>query len=102
MALIHFNTGMLNDLEPYGVISMRYSLDLDLVAIEKSQVKYYALLNILRAEQTIQSLTSKLKAIKKIGCIIEVFESLEPRNWPYSFSRIKKIMECVSKDLNNA
>jgi len=96
------HTEMLNALEPYGIISMRYSLDLDLVAIERAQQKYYTLLNILGTDQTTASLTSKRKAIKKIARIIEVFEHLEPRNWPYSFSRIKKVMETVSKKLKNA
>lgn len=100
--LQHVNTNhteMLNILEPYGVVSMRYSLDLDLVAIERAQDKYYHLLNILNADRTPMALTTKRKAIKKIARIIEVFEDLEPRNWPYSFSRIKKIMGVISRNL---
>lgn len=102
--LQHVNTNhteMLNVLEPFGVVSMRYSLDLDLVAIERAQEKYYHLLNILNAERSPMALTTKRKAIKKIARIIEVFEDLEPRNWPYSFSRIKKIMGNISKNLKS-
>lgn len=100
--LQHVNTNhteMLNILEPYGVVSMRYSLDLDLVAIERAQEKYYHLLNILNADRAPIALTTKRKAIKKIARIIEVFEDLEPKNWPYSFSRIRKIMGVISKNL---
>jgi len=76
------------------------TLFLDLVAIDKAQEKYYRLLNILESEQALSSLTSKRKAIKKINRIIEVFEYLDTRNWPYSFSRIKKVMTKISRDLN--
>jgi putative ATP-dependent endonuclease of OLD family len=96
------HTRMLDLLEPHGVVSMRFSLDLDLVAIKKAQEKYYGLLNIVDAEQTPSSLTTKRKAIKKITRIIEVFEYLETRNWPHSFSRIRKVMEGISRDLKNA
>lgn len=96
------HTEMLNLLEPHGVISMRYSLDLDLVAIEKAQDKYYHLLTINDADRTPSALTSKRNAIKKITRVIEVFEHLDARNWPYSFSRIRKVMTNISRDLKNA
>ena len=96
------HTLMLNLLEPHGVISMRYSLDLDLVAIEKAQEKYYHLLTINDADRIPSALTSKRKAIKKITRVIEVFECLEAKNWPYSFSRIRKVMTNISRDLKNA
>jgi len=94
------HTEMLNELEPFGVISMRFSLDLDLVAIEKAQEKYYILLNILESEKTPLSLTSKRKAIKKISRIIEVFEYLDTRNLTYSFTRIRKVMTKISRELS--
>jgi hypothetical protein len=93
------HTKMLNLLEPHGIISMRYSLDLDLVAIEKAQEKYYHLLTINDADRVPSALTEKRKAIKKITRIIEVFEYLETKNWPYSFSRIRKVMTEISRDL---
>jgi predicted ATP-dependent endonuclease of OLD family len=96
------HTEMLNILEPHGVISMRYSLDLDLVAIEKAQEKYYHLLEINDADRVPSELTKKRKAIKKITRIIEVFEYLETKNWPYSFSRIRKVLTKISKGLKNA
>ena len=95
------HTEMLNLLEPHGVISMRFSLDLDLVAIEKAQEKYYHLLSIVDADRKPSSLTSKRKAIKKITRVIEVFEHLETKNWPYSFSRIRRVMESIYRDLKN-
>lgn len=95
------HTEMLNLLEPYGVISMRFSLDLDLVAIERAQDKYYHLLDINNVDRVPSALTSKRKAIKKIQRVIEVFDHLETKNWPYSFSRIRKVMTNISRDLKN-
>lgn len=96
------HTEMLNLLEPHGVISMRYSLDLDLVAIERAQEKYYHLLNINEVDRVPSELTSKRRAIKKIKRVIEVFEYLDTKNWPYSFSRIRKVMKNISRELKSA
>lgn len=96
------HTEMLNCLEKHDVISMRYSLDLDLVATTKGQEKFYHLLDVPESERNTATLTSKKKAIKKISRIIEVFEFLETQNWPYSYSRIKKVLGKVTKELKKA
>jgi hypothetical protein len=59
------HTEMLNILEPHGVISMRYSLDLDLVAIEKAREKYYHLLEISDADRVPSELTKKEERSKR-------------------------------------
>ncbi len=96
------HTEVLNILEPYEIVCMRYSLDIDLIAIERARHKYYQLLTIPAADRNIGSLTSRRSGIKKIGRILEAFDSLSSQNWPYSYSRIKKILKLVTKDLKNA
>lgn len=93
---------MLNILEDHNVISMRYSLDLDLVGTQKGQEKYYHLLNIPAPDRNTATLTSKRKAIKKIARVIEVFECLDTNNWPHSYSRIRKILGKITKELGKA
>jgi len=93
------HTAVLNILEKHNVISMRYSLDLDLVAVNKAQQTYYDLLKLPAVKRNVQELTGMRKGIKKIDRIITVFESLDTNNWPYSFSRIRKMMTKITREL---
>ncbi|MFZ1292077.1 MAG: AAA family ATPase, partial [Melioribacteraceae bacterium] len=100
LSMINTNhTGMLNILEKYNIVSMRFSTELDLIAISSGQEKYYELLNFPEHERTPINLTLKKEAIKRIDRIISVFNSLENRNWPYSYSRIKKLMGIITKSI---
>ena len=96
------HTGILNLLENYEIISMRWSLDLDLVAINNAKEEYFRILRTPAGDQTSAYLTSQRKAIKKIDRILRVFDSIEPASWPYSYSRIKKIMNRISRELGHA
>jgi putative ATP-dependent endonuclease of OLD family len=89
----------LNVLEKHNVISMRYSLDLDLVAVRSAQEKYYELLMLPAEKRNVLELTGMRKGIKRIDRIISAFESLETSSWPYSYSRIKKIMTRITREL---
>jgi putative ATP-dependent endonuclease of OLD family len=93
------HTTVLNVLEKHNVISMRYSLDLDLVAVRSAQEKYYELLMLPAEKRNVLELTGMRKGIKRIDRIISAFESLETSSWPYSYSRIKKIMTRITREL---
>nr|WP_010130189.1 AAA family ATPase [Microbulbifer agarilyticus] len=95
------HTEKLNLLESHNIVSMRWSLDLDLVAINGAREEYFRILRTPLADQTSQYLTAQRKAIKKIDRILRVFGSLEPANWPYSYSRIKKVMNKIARDLDH-
>lgn len=96
------HTGILNLLETHNIVSMRWSLDLDLVAIKGAREEYFRILRTPPADQTSQYLTAQRKAIKKIDRILRVFGSLEPASWPFSYSRIKKVMNKIARDLGHA
>ncbi len=96
------HTGKLNILERYNVVSMRWSLDLDLVAIDGARNEYFEILRTPVPQQTSIELTTKRKAIKKIDRILRVFESIEPASWPFSYSRIRKLMNKITRELENA
>jgi len=69
------HTRIMDILEPYNIVSMRYLLDLDLVAIDSARTKYFELLSIPEEEQNIERLTKQAKnAIKKIRTLIDVFK----------------------------
>ncbi|MBZ0183629.1 MAG: AAA family ATPase [Melioribacteraceae bacterium] len=95
------HTALLDLLEEYNIVSMRYSLDLDLAATTLGQQKYYELLNIPLSERSTQELTQKRKALKKIDRILTIIDSIDNRNLPYSYSRIKKIMNKIKRELNS-
>lgn len=99
LSLVNSNhTAMLNLLEDYGVISMRYNLELDLVAIESAREVYYELLNLPQAERTSTHL-STLKAIKKLPNILRVLDEIDVASWPRSYSRIRRMMLEISTNL---
>ncbi|TMP31199.1 ATP-dependent nuclease [Pseudoalteromonas rubra] len=93
------HTAVLNTLEKHNVISMRYSLDLDLVAVRTAQEKYYDLLRLPQDKRNVQELTGMRKGIKRIDRIVSAFESLETSSWPYSYSRIRKMMTKITREL---
>jgi putative ATP-dependent endonuclease of OLD family len=95
------HTKILDTLEPYNIISMRFSLDLDLVAVSKGEQKYYEVMKLPVLSRTVKDLSGMKKGIKKIERVITVFESLSTNNWPYSYSRIKKVMNKITKSLAN-
>ena len=64
--------------------------------------RYYEILRIPVVAQSSNTLTQQRKGIKKIGRILQVFDSIEPASWPYSYSRIRKIMNRVSRELEQA
>lgn len=93
------HTSALNILEKYSIISMAYCTELDLVKIKSAQESYYNKLNIKDNERTLQKLLASKNSLKKIENILEVIKSIKPRSWPYTYSRIKKAMDKICRDL---
>lgn len=95
------HTAMLDILEKYDVISMRYSLDIDLVASASGRECLYNILNLSPNERnTSFLLTERKKAIKKVDTILKVMDRIDPPSWPRSYSRIRRIMNSVTAGLN--
>lgn len=77
-------------LKPYKILSMNYSLEVDLTCSDKAREKYYTSLNISPENQTQQYLlVNNHKAIKNIGKLISIISDISPRNYPESYSKIK-------------
>lgn len=99
LGLVNSNhTAMLNLLEEYGVISMRYNLELDLVAVDSARQAYFDLIGLPEAQRTSSHLAS-LKAIKKLPNILQVLDEIGVANWPRSYSRIRRMMQEISTNL---
>ena len=93
-ALMSNHTKALNLLEPYGVVSMRWALEVDLVASEKGREAMFAFLNIPVASRTEKVLlVDNYKRIKKPDVLINVIDKLPLRSLPFSFLRVRKIVQ---------
>jgi len=94
------HTGMLDLLESYGIVSMRFNLETDLVASNSARDAYYEHLNLHGQEQNSKFLlTNRKKAIKRVDTILKVMDQMEPSGWPRSFSRLKRVMNTITADL---
>jgi predicted ATP-dependent endonuclease of OLD family len=88
------HTKALDILEKHNIISMRYTLDLDLANSSQGSSKYFSLLKISVADQTKKHLVvNNYKAIKRIDNMVQVFDSMTTSGWPHSFSRIKNYLK---------
>ncbi|MDA2733680.1 AAA family ATPase [Bacillus sp. HNR-4] len=92
-------------LEKYSIISMKYCLEMDLVASNTATKAYYEIITVPAVEQAAKSqkylLTQRHKEIKKIENIIRVLKELEHKNLPNSFKRIKKVLTVKIKEANS-
>jgi hypothetical protein len=94
------HTGMLDLLDNYDVVSMRFNLEIDLVAAEAARNYLYNYFNLVPTERTtVFLLTQRRKAIKKVDTILRIMDHIEPASWPRSFSRIKRAMNSAAADL---
>lgn len=102
--ITHANTNhtkMLDLLENYGIVSMRYNLELDLAAIEAARQSFYKIFNMQNDNPTVANLT-EMKAIKKIQHLLRVMGDIEPSNWPRSYLRIRKLMNEAASNLRQS
>jgi predicted ATP-dependent endonuclease of OLD family len=90
---------VLNVLEKYNIISMRYCTELDLIQTKMAQDLFYKILNCSEDEQNIKSLLSKKKAIKKVENIVQVIEQINWNSMPRTYSRIRNFMNRINKQL---
>lgn len=85
-------------LEESNIICMKYTLEMDLLCSSKAVIEMSNILNLSPTESNLNFLlTERSKAIKKIGNILEVLESMSNRNLPYAFKKIKSKLVEISK-----
>ncbi len=95
------HTNISNILKNYNIISMRFTLDIDLAVTSKGSDKYYEILSIPQTEQTVKILLeNKVKAIKKIKNLITVTSTLELSSLPYTYRRLRKYLIEKAAELN--
>lgn len=84
--------------EKYNLIIMNYNLEIDLVCSQKSVEKYCELFNLSAPNNTSKYLLEERhEQIKKIKNILGVLESLENKNLPNSYKRIRKMLVGIGK-----
>ena len=79
---------------------MRYCTELDLIQIPKAQKLFFNILKLPGDQKNLQTLLSMRNGIKKVERIVDIITSLEFRSWPYSYSRIRKVMDNIYKKLS--
>ena len=82
---------------------MKYSLEVDLILSQHACNIYRALLNITETDNITKTLLCDCKkAIKNRENILHVLNTLEPREYPESYKKIKNfIIEDVKKHISN-
>jgi len=94
------HTKVLNVLEKYNVVCMRWALEVDLVYSERGRNEMYKFLGIRGAEQSEHELLVKRqKRIKKPDLLVHVIDNLLLTSLPRSFSRVRKL---VDRQMNGA
>lgn len=85
-------------LAAHNIICMKYTLEMDLLCSDKA-VEEMSIILSLTAEESNRRflLVERVKAIKKIGNILQVLGKMSNRNLPNSFKRIKKEIREISK-----
>ena len=83
----------------YGLLSMQYCLEMDLVANEKTKNKYFDQYGLQGEERTNKALLiDRKKAIKDPTSLLPVVESVTPRDYPISLKKIRReLLEKVSE-----
>nr|WP_281169316.1 AAA family ATPase [Spirochaeta cellobiosiphila] len=91
----------LDKLSEHNIILMNYNLEMDLLCSSKAVQEMLNKLNITNASNKNVHflLTERKKAIKKLENIIHVLKTLENRNLPNSYKRIKNITEELVKKI---
>lgn len=75
------------------MLSMQYCLEMDLVATDKASDLYYDHYNLLGEKRNRKSLLIERKdAIKDPTVLLEIFDRLNPSEYPFSFKKIKNIL----------
>lgn len=91
-------TKFLNFLKPYGLLSMQYCLEMDLVASPIAANLYYNYFN-LENENRVPSklLIDRKDSIKDPSVLLNIVEQLRPLDYPISFKKIRAgLLEAIS------
>ena len=83
----------------YGLLSMQYCLEMDLVANEKTRNAYYNQYNLQGDARTNKALLmDRKKTIKDPTNLLPVVDSVAPRDYPISLKKIRhELSERIAK-----
>lgn len=86
-------TTFINYIKRYNILSMQYCLEMDLIATDKASQLYYDYYNLTGDKRNKKSLLIERKdAVKDPAVLLEVFDGLNPSEYPFSFKKIKNIL----------
>ena len=84
----------------YGLLSMQYCLEMDLVAFEKTREKYYDHYRLEGDKRTFKALLIDRKnVIKEPTVLLPIVKNLEPRDYPISYKKIRKHLTDIISEL---
>ena len=100
LALFESNHSKALDLvEKYNLIVMNYNLEIDLICSQKSVEKYCEIFNLTNPDDNRKHLLEqRYNQIKKIGHILTVTESIDNKNLPNSYKRIRKLLIRIGRE----
>lgn len=87
---------ILDFLEQYNIVCMRYNLECDIIASSKGREEYYNRLGVSGQNKSSEYLLrNRLVDVKKIENMMYVVEKLNKTDLPFSFRRIPKVVNKV-------
>ena len=94
-------TKFFNFLKPYGLLSMQYCLEMDLVASSSAANLYYDFYDLENENRTPSKLLIDRKdAIKDPAVLLDIVEQLRPSDYPISFKKIRtELLDTISSYL---
>ncbi|WP_440960232.1 ATP-dependent nuclease [Paenibacillus nitricinens] len=93
------HTEILNFLEDYNIVCMKYNLECDLISTSQGKAQYWEELNISSKERTTNKLLlENSEKIKDINILMKVLSGISKNGLPHSYKRIPKIItELIQK-----
>ena len=84
----------------YGLLSMQYCLEMDLIANDKTKEVYFDNYGLQGAARTNKSLLiDRKKDIKDPTKLMPVVEAVAPRDYPISFKKIRHVLLEIIQEL---
>ena len=75
----------------YGLLSMRYCLEMDMIDIDMIREAYYNHYKLIGDKRIRQSLLlDRKEAIKDPTVLLPIFENIQPKDYPISFKKIRR------------
>lgn len=89
-------------IKQYGIVSMKYCLEMDLTCSSNARNEYYKLLNVMQDNQNQKFLLEKnKKSIKDIKKIMKVMDAIPLTSYPESYKKIKNYLIQIIIDNTN-